>query len=87
MFMKSYRVQSASIDGSSGQLHVVSVDSKRSPGPFLAVQDDVDRKVVVRRARKGKVSKDRPHAEVVLIVDLPDFDLNSLVGELLVPSH
>lgn len=64
---------------------MLPVGERLTPGPHLAVDSDPTRKVVVRGGRSLFDENKQRLPEAVLIIELPAFDIHSLVGERLVP--
>ena len=85
-FTTSYRVEHASVIRNSGLLRVAPVATDLRAGDVLVVDGDATRSVVFRTARPTYDANNNIQPERIFVVELPDFDITSLVGELLVPA-
>ncbi|MEM7799815.1 MAG: hypothetical protein AAF633_11540 [Chloroflexota bacterium] len=86
MFSKSFQVKRVTSDDSKPMLEVLPVGSPVTPGPYLRVEGDPTRKVIVRGGRGIFDENKNRLPGSLLLIDPPDFDIQSLVGETLIPS-
>ena len=86
MFSRAFRVNKVWTDGDAGMLQVMNEGERVTPGPQLVVDGDGGRIVTVRGGR-GIYNENKERLPgSILIIDPPDFDIESLVGELLMPT-
>ena len=85
-FTTSYRVQQASTIRNSGLLRVAPVATDLPAGDILVVDGDATKSVVLRAGRPTFDDDNNIQPERIFVVELPDFDITSLIGELLIPA-
>ncbi len=85
-FTTSYRVERASAIRNSGLLRVAPVATDLPAGDVLVVDGDATGAVVFRTCGPIFDANKNMQPERIVVVELPDFDITLLVGELLVPA-
>ena len=85
-FTTPYRVQHASTNRNSGLLRVAPVTTDLPAGDVLVVDGDAKRSVVFRTGRPAYDADNNLQPERIFVVELPDYDITSLIGELIIPA-
>ncbi len=87
MFTRSYRVVGVTATTDTVELRVYGVGSKLPAGRHLAVDGDTRRAVRVRGGRRVQREGEAETGDTVLTIEPVTFDVQSLLGELLIPVH
>lgn len=86
MFSRAYRVQKATLNAGQATLQVLPLAGRLPAGPFLAPQSNPAHKLTVQGGRTLKDANGNRLPESLLFIDVPDFDIHTLIDAVLVPA-
>ncbi len=84
MFSRAYKLLEVKPDNA---LLVEPVKGKWDAGKYLAQQDNLNFKFAVTGGRSLKDENGKRRPEQLLFIEQPDFDVETLIGKILIPTN